>query len=227
MVNGLSENNLSDFFWVSHTCQIIYITQYVHLEFRRTSKRREIELEAKGESATRDVGYLHGPRSSPARKIVKENRERKRKREKGKREKERERKKDGMSTDGQTRIPSSFLNSSMSSITWLVMAEVGGGSPRRPVAGAGYWMAASHLSRACGSVAGDGVGTERNRTARHSTKRRTEREKEKERNRTETERETQGIGGAAGECLEVEDVRVVGWTGESRRRIWRGCEKAS
>lgn len=104
-------------------------------------------------------------------------------RERGREKKEkrkRERKKDGMSTDGQTRIPSSFLNSSMSSITWLVMAEVGGGSPRRPVAGAGYWMAASHLSRACGSVAGDGVGTERNRTARHSTKRRTERERERE-----------------------------------------------
>lgn len=84
-----------------------------------------------------------------------------------KEKRERERKKDGMSTDGQTRIPSSFLNSSMSSITWLVMAEVGGGSPRRPVAGAGYWMAASHLSRACGSVAGDGVGTERNGTAQH------------------------------------------------------------
>lgn len=72
------------------------------------------------------------------------------------------------------------------------------------------------------------MGSERNGTERHGTARRGERrEREKERNRTETERETQGIGGAAGECLEVEDVRVVGWTGESRRRIWRGCEKAS
>lgn len=46
---------------------------------------------------------------------------------------------------------SPFPNSSESSISWLVTAGGGWGLTEGwAVAGAGYWMAASHLSRACG-----------------------------------------------------------------------------
>lgn len=92
------------------------------------------------------------------------------------------------------------------------------------MAGAGYWMAASHLSRACGSVVGDGVGTEENEEREREAEDGRQREREEERNRErETEesegernrergreRVTRGIRGAAGECLEVEDVRACG-----------------
>lgn len=129
-----------------------------------------------------------------------------------------------MSTDGQTRTPSSFLNSSMSSITWLVMVEVGGGSPKRPVASAGYWMAASHLSRACGSVVGDGVGTERHGTERYGEEKG---ERKMKRGMEQRQRGRLGVLLESAWKLRMYGCVVVGWTGESRRRIWRGCEKAS
>jgi len=66
------------------------------------------------------------------------------------------------------------------------------------VAGAGYWMAASHLSRACG------------------------RQRRWGRGRRETERQ-RGRLGDAGECLEVEDAWPCGGIDRGGgRREWKG-----
>lgn len=62
------------------------------------------------------------------------------------------------------------------------------------MAGAGYWMAASHLSRACG------------------------RQRRWGRGRRETERQ-RGRLGDAGECLEVEDAWVCGGMDQGDRRV--------
>lgn len=98
--------------------------------------------------------------------------------------------------------PLPFLNSSVSSITWLVMAasKVGVRGGQWPVRVIGWPPRTCHERVA---VRGDGVQRE-----------------------TEIERVTQGIGVLESAWKLRLHGRATGRKG-CRRRIWRGCEKAS